>query len=199
MEALGFFKYLVVLFVIKHTDEWKKKKSPSYASLHCCCFKTALLTSINFVCVKLCNLSLTLNFPKEKRIWLTRPQGFSLFLSIFQTFKKNIESTSRKAHLWVKTVPKELGRYGFSFCRNFPSKRPYLLDWFELPSIFKCCLSLEPSVSRLICQGLCGGWLLNVFAAGSSGGKIKKLKWEKKSVPKNESRKQKQTSSYYHS
>ena len=68
VKVVGFFKHLVVLFVIKQTDycQKKKKKRPSFTSLHCCCFKTALLTSINFVYVKLHNLSLMLNLPKEK-------------------------------------------------------------------------------------------------------------------------------------
>ena len=60
------------------TIEWKK--TPSYTSLHCCCLKTALPTSIPSVYVRWCNLSRMLNLPKEKWIWLTRPQGFSLFL-----------------------------------------------------------------------------------------------------------------------
>lgn len=156
------------------TVEWK---NPSYTSLHGCCFKTALPTSINFVYVKLRNLSLMLNLPKEKWTWLTSPWGFSLFLFNVPDVKKKVGSTPRKAHLWVKNVPKELRGSGFSFCRNFASERPHLLDWFKLPSIFSCCLSMEPSASRPICQGLCGGWLLSVFAAGGSGENRTKLKW----------------------
>lgn len=85
MKVVAFFKHLVVLFVIKQTVEWKKKP---YTSLRCCCFKTALPTSINFVYIKLRNLSPMLNLPKEKWIWLTRPQGFPLFLFNVPDVKK---------------------------------------------------------------------------------------------------------------
>lgn len=108
-----FFKHLVVLFVIKQTVEWKEKKS--YTFLHWCCFKTALPTSINFVYVKLHNLSLTLNLPKVKVNLIDKSPGLlSLPFQHSRCLKKKLDPPPRKAYLRV-----ELEGYGYSLLQ-FP-------------------------------------------------------------------------------
>lgn len=157
VKVVGCFKHLVVLFVIKHTDCWveKKKKHPILHISPWLLLKNSFADDIYQLCLRYSAQFVTdAEFAKRKVNLIDKSPGFFSSFSTFQMLKKKKSWVHCQEGLSVgeRNVPKELGgRYGFSLCRNFASKRPHLLDWFKLLSIFDCSLSMEPSVSRPIC------------------------------------------------
>lgn len=183
-RVVGFSNiYLFYLLLNILMVGWKRKKNgrggetrPSNTSPLLLCRDT-LPTSVNFVYVRLGNLSLMLSLPKRNMNWIDKAWCFSLSsFSLFQMFKKKkVVSPIRKAHLWVKHKPRELGRCGLGFCGNF-CPQGTLYSWlaqitlhFWLPS-FQGAICFEAHLSRAML------WLTIKYICSWC---FKKKKWQK--------------------
>lgn len=204
MRVVGFIKHLVVLFVIKHTDCWVKKPHPTHlciaAVLKQLCWHLSTLFMSNCAICHWCCICQR----KSENDW----QGSRASLSSFSTFQmffffKKVGSTLRKAYLrlgwgwggWKHA--KGAGGVPFQFLQKLCLQET-LSSWLVqitlhfqlLPFNGAICFKahLLGALLWLIIKCVCS------WRVGGGG-----LKSQKKSVSKNESRKQKQTSSHYHS
>lgn len=132
--------------------------------------------AINFVYVRLGNLSRMLKLSKETWIWLTRPWGSSLFLSKFQmlSLKNKFSPPSGRLFCGWNTYQGSLGDVVLAFVETLSPGDPVFLigsnysplstDVFQWNHLF-----WRPSVKG----SLVVGCLLNIFAANVSRGKKK--------------------------
>lgn len=113
VKVVGFFKHLVVLFVIKQTDYCQKKKKKTILHISSLLLFQNSFADIYQLCLcQIAQFVTDAEFAKRKVNLIDKAPGLlALPFQRSRCLKKKVGSIHRKSHVQVKNV-KEPGKYG---------------------------------------------------------------------------------------